>query len=102
MEQKSCTFDLTDKRSVVQHIRDLLNLAELLERGFEEELQLFIKKLKEVGWGSEMINSMITLAGYGTKYEFMTDNYGKPLVPRAIPEAGDQKEWKRLKTRMKK
>lgn len=97
MEQ-ACTFDLTNDREVIQHIRDLLNLAPLLEWGIEEELRLFIKRLKEVGWGDEKISEMMTYAGYGNRFERMKDNDGKPLLPRAIPSRGDQSEWRRIKS----
>jgi len=101
MEQ-ACTFDLTDQRAVIQHIRDLLNLAPLLERGIDKELQLFIKRLGEVGWGKENINKILTYAGQGNRFERMKDNDGGPLLPRPLPEAGDQSEWRRLKPRSKK
>jgi len=96
--EKSCTFDLTDEKAVVQHIRDLLNLAELLEKGFDEELRLFIKSLSRVGWGSKRINELISYAGSGTRYEHITDEFGRNVVPRPIPERGDQKEWRRIKS----
>jgi len=32
----------------------------------------------------------------------MKDNDGRPLLPRLLPEAGDQSEWRKLKPRSKR
>lgn len=101
MEQ-ACTVDLTNEKAVVQHIKDLLNLADLLERGFDEELGLLIEKLCAIGWDNTNINRMLTYAAVGTRYEKMEDSDGNRIVPRNIPERGDQAEWRRIKPRAKK
>ena len=98
----ACIPDLTEQREVVQHIRDLLNLAPLLEKGFDEELRLLIKKLKGLGWGDKQINDMITYAGTWTRFEFMKDDDGEPLLPRPLPSRGDQAEWRSQKSRIQK
>jgi hypothetical protein len=95
----ACEVDLYDEKQVVQHIRDLLNLTDLLENGFDHELLLLIRKLKNVGWGDKQIHQMITYAGMGSRFERMTDNDGNRLIPRAIPESGSQTEWRQLKKR---
>jgi len=104
MEFKKLWFtgdDLTEQRKVVQHIRDLLNLAPLLAKGLDEELRLFIHRLKEIGWGDKNISQMLTFAGQGSRFERMKDRNGSRLIPRAIPEQGDQAEWRTLKPRAK-
>jgi hypothetical protein len=99
---KACTFDLTDQKSVVQHVRDLLNLAPLLERGLDDELGDFIIRLKEVGWGDKQVADILTYAGQGNRFEHMEDYEGHRLLPRPLPERGDQAEWRLLKPRAKK
>jgi len=102
MIKEPCQVDLMSEREVVQYIRDLLNLYPLLKRGFDAELLLFIKQLKKVGWGTEQIRSFITKAGYGTRYEQLEDFDGERIVPRALPEKGDQREWLRNKGRVRR
>lgn len=102
MESQACTFDLTDDREVVQHIRDLLNLSPLLERGIDEELGLFIKLLSKTGWSSERITQLLTYASSGTRYEKEENCFGNRIVPRNIRERGDQAEWRTLKPRAKR
>lgn len=102
MNSGPCQVDLCIEWQVVQYIRDLINLSSLLERGFEEELSRFIKQLKQVGWGSDRIHQFITKACYGTRYEDILDVFGRRIVPRPLPEAGDWFEYLRNKTRVKK
>ena len=98
---QACTFDLTDQQSVVQHIRDLLNLAPLLANGLERELSDFIYRLCDVGWGDKQITDILTYAGQGNRFEHMEDHRGKRLLPRPLRERGDQAEWRLLKPRAK-
>ena len=97
-----CQVYMYSEWQVVQYIRDLINLSPLLERGFEEELSKFTKKLKQVGWGDHQIHQFITKACYGTRYEKMEDVFGDRIVPRPLPEAGDRFEYLRNKSRLKK
>jgi len=91
--------DVTNEKEIIQYIRDLLNLADLLENGFDSELLVFIKTLKKAGYGDDYIDKYITYAGRGSRFETLVDGNGKKLVPRAIPSNGDYKEWLRLKQR---
>ena len=99
---QACTFDLTDRGAVIKHVRDLLNLAPLLARGIDEELGLFVKRLGQVGWGKEQITQILTYGAQGNRFERMEDHKGGKLLPRPIPERGDQAEWRLLKPRAKK
>ena len=98
-ERGPAEVDILNEREVIQYIRDLLNLSDLLENGFDSELLVFIKTLKRAGYGDDSIHRFITYAGYGSRYELLTDRYGDKIVPRAIPEKGEYKEWLRLKQR---
>jgi len=99
----ACTPDLTDERSVIQHFRDLHNVSDLLgDDGYQEEVRSFIKKLSDIGWGSDRIQQMLTYSGYGCRFEYMKDQEGGPLIPRPIPNSGSQREWRKLKTRTKR
>lgn len=99
--------DVLNHSEVIQYIRDLLNLSDLLEKGFDSELLLFIQTLRRAGYGEDRIHQFITYASYNTRYggggrskNEMDESYelgiGKD-VPRALPNAGDQREWKRIK-----
>lgn len=99
---QACSFDLTDEKSVIQHFRDLYNLADLLLRGLDEEMRRFRDQLGRIGWGYENIQKMIMYGGYGTRFEYMTDCQGNSLLPRPIPEQGSQREWSKLKARTKR
>jgi len=99
--EKPCCPDLTDEKQVIRYIRDLLNLSNLLEHGFDEEFTRLIKILKELGWSSDWITRMLTYASTNTRYEYLVDYFGKRIVPRPLPERGDQREWRRIKSRAK-
>jgi len=100
-ERGSAEVDLLNEREVIQYIRDLLNLSDLLEKGFDTELFAFIQTLKKAGYGDDSIHRFYTYAGYGSRFELLTDRDGHKVVPRAIPEKGEYKEWLRLKQRAK-
>lgn len=101
--------DLIDEEEIIQHIRDLLNLADLLENGFDSELLIFIRQLRRAGYPDDRIHKFITSAGYGTRFggcgrkgtesgvEYEL-GCGRD-VPRVLPKRGDYKEWLRLKPR---
>lgn len=81
--------DLCDEQEIVQHIRDLLNLSEFLEKGLDTELHDFIKKLKAIEWSDDKISEFITQAASWTRYE--------QLIPHSIPSRGEWKEWLKIK-----
>jgi len=102
-------MDLTDEAEIIQHIRDLFNLADLLEKGLDVELLNFIRILIRAGYKEDRISKYISLAGYNTRYsgggkkgiELGVEyelGVGKD-VPRPIPTRGDWKEWLCLKPR---
>lgn len=106
-ERGPAEVDLRNNGEVIQYIRDLLNLSNLLENGFNAELLVFIRKLKLAGYTDDRIHQFITYAGYNTRYGGgagkgveMDEEYelgcGKD-VPRAMPNNGDQREWRRIK-----
>jgi len=101
--------DLTAHIEIIQYIRDLLNLSDLLEKGFNTELLNFIRMLIRAGYKESGIHKFITLAGCNTRYsgggrigrELGVDyelGIGKD-VPRPIPMRGEWKEWLSLKPR---
>jgi len=89
--------DLVNDREIIQYIRDLFNLGSLLENGVDAELLPFIRKLRKAGYTDSRVHQFITYAGSNTRFEYLTDFYGKKLVPMPIPEQGDQKEWAKKK-----
>jgi len=101
--------DLTNDAEIIQHIRDLFNLSDLLEKGLNVELLNFIRMLIRANYSEDRIYKYITLAGYNTRYsgggrkrKELGIEYelgiGKD-VPRPIPNRGDWKEWMCLKPR---
>lgn len=93
--------DLLNEKEIIQYIRDLFNLSDLLRNDLDAELLNFIHTLRKSGYGDISIHKFITYAGYGTRYETLTDGYGDKVVPRVLPEKGEYKEWLRLKQRAK-
>lgn len=61
--------NLLNERAIVQYMRDLLNLHDLISGGIEERMAKFKKQLQEVGWGKGMIHSMEMRASHNTRYE---------------------------------
>jgi len=114
-ERGPAEVDLTEDKEIIQYIRDLINLSDLLEynsikniSGFDKELLIFIRQLRKAGYVEDVIHRFITLAGYGTRYggaqfgEELGEKYELGCggeVPRPIPNKGNQKEWMRLKAR---
>lgn len=97
----SAEVDVVNEKEIIQYIRDLLNLSDLLEKGFDEELLAFIHTLKKAGYGDDSVHRFITYAARGSRFEVAEDSRGNRVVPRAIPEKGEYKEWLRLKQRAK-
>lgn len=98
-ERGPAEVDVFEDGEVIQYIRDLYNLSELLEKGVDSVLLAFIRQLKRAGYLDDRIHKFITLAGYGTNYEKCVNMFGEKVVPRPIPNRGDYKEWLRLKPR---
>lgn len=63
--------DLLNERAIVQHIRDMLNLHDLIEGGIDERLTQFRKRLEDVGWGRDMIHQLEERASHNTRYEHL-------------------------------
>jgi hypothetical protein len=61
--------NLLDERAIVQHIRDMLNFHDLIVGGIEERMREFREKLRDVGWGKEMIYMFEGRASHSTRYE---------------------------------
>ena len=80
MEEAS-TLDLTDKRVIVQHLRDLLNVGPMLQIDLNEEILKFLRKAEEVGWARELLSDFLERACNFTIYE--------QYLPHNIPERGD-------------
>lgn len=106
-ERGPAEVDLLNDREIIQYIRDLLNLSDLLENDLDTELLTFIRKLKRAGYTDSRINQFITYAGYNTRYNGggrMGTDLGEKYelgigkdVPMAMPNQGDWKEWQRIK-----
>lgn len=79
--KQTTTLDLTDKRAIVQHIRDLINIGPLLQMNLEEEIFKTLKKAEEAGWAKEFLDSMLEMACNHTIYE--------QYLERPIREKGD-------------
>ena len=87
-ERGPAEVDLMNQSEVVRHMRDLINLSSLLEDGADAALELFTAKLKAAGYSVDTIHRFLTYASTNTRYDHMTDLYGKKLVPRVIQEGG--------------
>lgn len=97
------TVDLDDQYEVILYIRDLLNLQDFLSKeGMDEEILVFIRKLKGHGWGDNQVHEFITKAGQNTNFEHAKGKDGKREVPRQIPERGDRQEYLRNRFRLSK
>ena len=79
--KQTATLDLTDKREIIQTLRDLINIGPMLEIDLDEEIFKFLKRVEEAGWPREMISSFKEQACNWTIYE--------QYLPRPIPERGD-------------
>jgi len=84
--------DLDNIKKIIQHFRDLILLSKLFD--YDTEMAKFIHMLKEYGYSKDKINKFIEKAGNWTYYEKM--------IPSALPEAGDRKEWEINKSRYQK
>jgi len=91
--------DVLNEKEVVQYIRDLYNLSNLLEKKLDEELLAFIQILKRAGYSGDRIHQFITWAGYGTRYENEVTVFGDKIVPSPIRSRGSQKEWEKIKAK---
>lgn len=100
-DKSPAQVDLHSEREVIQHIRDLVNFSEFLQKGFDNELSDFIKKLSEAGWSKGYISSFLTRGCYGTKYDQVPTDFPDHL-PTMIPQRGDRREYEKNKTRWRK
>jgi hypothetical protein len=78
--------DYEDPKAVVEYLRALLDLYDLLGKdGYDEELQPFLVKLREKGWPAARISEFIQLSSYHTRYE--------GLIDPPFPSQGDAREY---------
>lgn len=77
--------DYQDPKQIIEHLRALLDLHDLLEKGYDYELQSFRVHLREVGWGLNQISEFILQSSFHTRYE--------ALVDPPIPSRGSQFEF---------
>jgi hypothetical protein len=61
--------DLLNEREVVQYLRDLLNLHDLIEGGIEERMKKLKSQLQRLGWSKDRIHNMEMRASHNTRYE---------------------------------
>lgn len=87
------TVDYEDPTQIIKHLRALLDLHNLLERGYDTELQPFLVKLREKGWGGRQISEFMLKASYHTRYE--------ALIDPPIPSLGDRFEFENNAYRLK-
>lgn len=66
---KSAQVDYLDERSVMLHMRALLDLHDLLENGYEFEMSKFRAKLLELGWGHIALAEILHKAASFSRYE---------------------------------
>ena len=81
-DNPSAMVDYQDPKQIVDHLRALLDLHDLLERGYDAEVVPFLTKLRQVGWGPKQINEFTLQASYNTRYE--------ALIEPPIPNRGDR------------
>ncbi|MBE3101803.1 MAG: hypothetical protein IMZ47_05980 [Firmicutes bacterium] len=84
-ERGPAEVDLLNQSEVVRYMRDLINLSSLLENGADPLIELFMDKLKEAGYSYKERQRLLTYAATNTRYDHMTDEGGRNLVPRVIP-----------------
>jgi len=72
----------------------LLDLHDLLLRGYDSELESFVHLLKEYGWGNKQISEFIQASSCHTRYD--------SLIDPPIPEVGDRKEFENNQYRWRK
>lgn len=63
--------DILNERSIILHIRALLDFHDLLLNGYETEFLNFTKKLHDVGWGENRINEFVQAASAGSRYNYL-------------------------------
>lgn len=85
-ERGPAEVDLLNQYEVVRYIRDLINLSGLLENGLDEELNSFMQMLRAAGYSDTVRQRLLNFATTNTRYDHMTDIFGRKLVPRVIPD----------------
>lgn len=61
--------DFLNERKIIRHMRDLLNLHDLIEGGIEERMEKLRRKLLDIGWSRDKIHDMEMWASHNTRYE---------------------------------
>jgi len=89
LERGPAEVDLLNQSEVVRYMRDLINLSSLLENGADPLIELFMRKLDEVGYSFKERMRLLGYASINTRYDFITDGFGKKLVPKVIKD-GDR------------
>ena len=82
----SAEVDLLNQSEVVRYIRDLINLAEVMQGNLDDTLFDFTSKLKNAGYSAKAIQQLLIYASTNTRYDHVTDDFGNQIVPRAIPD----------------
>jgi len=80
--KQPATVDYYNRVEVVQHFRDLLNMADLLDRGLDAEVASFRGLLGEHGWDSKAIQVAYEDAAKFTVWESQ--------IPRAIKDGNSE------------
>ncbi len=96
MDEKSSQVfvpDVLNRRDIISHFRDLIDMGPLLVFDWEEIMHQFRKKLHASGWDEENICLMIQIAC--SRSRFLSD------LPRMPKDRGDWLEWIRNKSRLK-
>ena len=68
---KPAQVDYLDERSIMLHMRALLDLHDLLLLGYDEEMRRFRAKLLEVGWSNKRTTEILQKAAEKTRYEYL-------------------------------
>lgn len=84
-DKRPATVDLDNPDEIIVFLRALLDLHNLLLRGYDNELEQFIHLLSQHGWGQAQISRYIQLSSYYTRFE--------TLIDAPIPEAGNRRTW---------
>lgn len=66
---KPAQVDYLDERSIMLHMRALLDLHDLLANGYDYEMNRFRAKLLEMGWGNAALAELLHKAASYTRYE---------------------------------
>jgi len=73
MAKDSATVDLQNTSEIILYIQALLDLHDLLKRGWDFEWSSFSEQLSKAGWSPIRITQFLAAASQSTRYETLID-----------------------------